>query len=246
MASASLGVYRTFHLRQSVSRSSSHGRRHISVKCLPPSPRLTGFSVRRRSASLALLFLHCRSASLDRNLFLFFSPIHWAERLRGLLILHTDSAPSPRKKLDPLEAYVPAVLLTEAQFKDLEKSLDVEQPNYGISRALLRSGPAASLRVNIRAVAQYADEDGKGKIAFDAVDRCLRALEDLDSLMLHASRNDPTVTVQSMKSKINVALESLDSLLQTVPSPVLDKGKAVADAYTEDLDPESKNLKAIL
>ncbi|KAH0464192.1 hypothetical protein IEQ34_006978 [Dendrobium chrysotoxum] len=162
-----------------------------------------------------------------------------------------------RKKLEPLEAYVPAVLLTEEQFKDLEDSLDVEQPKYDISRSLLRSGPAASLRVNIRAVAQYADDDGKGKAASDAVDRCLRALEDLDSLLLHALRNDPTATIKSMKIKINVALESLDSLLQTVPASVLDKGKAIADSYrvpylpteekkSEELDPELKKLEAIL
>ncbi|KAJ6994581.1 hypothetical protein NC653_017402 [Populus alba x Populus x berolinensis] len=56
-----------------------------------------------------------------------------------------------RKKLDPLEAYVPAVILTELQIKDLEKILDVDQPQFGNYRSLLRSGPAASLRVNIRA-----------------------------------------------------------------------------------------------
>ncbi|XP_008797406.1 uncharacterized protein LOC103712609 isoform X2 [Phoenix dactylifera] len=116
-----------------------------------------------------------------------------------------------RKKLDPLETYVPAVLLTQAQFKDLEESLDVEKPEYGISRSLLRSGPAASLRVNIRAVAQYATDDGKGKAASDAVDQCLRALEDLDSLLLHASRNDPTASIESMKRKIDIALGALDS-----------------------------------
>ena len=68
---------------------------------------------------------------------------------------------------------MPAVLLTQAQFKDLgnvlfleskaeninakfdeisETSLAVEKPEYDIGRSLLRSGPAGSLRVNIRAV----------------------------------------------------------------------------------------------
>lgn len=162
-----------------------------------------------------------------------------------------------RKRLDPLEAYVPSVLLTQAQFKDLEKYLDIEKPQYDISRSLLRSGPAASLRVNIRAVAQYATDDGKGKDASDAVDQCLRALEDLDSLLLRASRNDPAASVESMKGKINIAVVALDSLLKTVPSAVLDKGKAIADAYLfpskqidesrpEDLDPGMKQLEAIL
>eukprot|EP00262_Sarcandra_glabra_P000976 TRINITY_DN10992_c0_g1_i1.p1 TRINITY_DN10992_c0_g1~~TRINITY_DN10992_c0_g1_i1.p1 ORF type:complete len:245 (-),score=18.49 TRINITY_DN10992_c0_g1_i1:146-880(-) len=163
-----------------------------------------------------------------------------------------------RKKLDPLESYVPAVLLTQLQFQDLEKTLEIDQPTYANCRSLLRSGPAASLRINIRAVAQYASDDGKGKTAFDAVDQCLRALEDLDSLLLNASRNDRTASVESMKAKIVVALDALDSLLQTVPSPVLDKGKAIADAYKElsdpvpeegrleNLDPDMKQLESLL
>ncbi|RWW08458.1 hypothetical protein GW17_00028102 [Ensete ventricosum] len=150
-------------------------------------------------------------------------------------------------------------------------------------RFLLRSGPAGSLRVNIRAVAQYAAEDGNGKAASDAVEQCLRlpsrwlflslilfnfrGLEDLDSLLVQAIRNNPTASVESMKSKLDIVLGALDSLkkrlisscslLQTVPSKVLDKGKAIADAYRipsyqndegppEDLDPEVKNLEALL
>lgn len=162
-----------------------------------------------------------------------------------------------RKKLEPLETYVPAVLLTQDQFRDLEKSLEFEKPRYDESRSLLRSGPASSLRINIRAVAQYASSNGQGKAASDAVDECLRALEDLDSLLLHASRNDPSASVDAMRSKIIVALGALDNLLQTVPSAVLDKGKAIADAYrtpaddyeersAAELDPRLKQLEDIL
>uniref|UniRef100_A0A2P2KAT7 DUF7880 domain-containing protein n=1 Tax=Rhizophora mucronata TaxID=61149 RepID=A0A2P2KAT7_RHIMU len=135
-----------------------------------------------------------------------------------------------RKKLDPLEAYVPAVILTQLQIKDL-----------------------ASLRVNIRAVAQYASDAGNGNTAFSNVDQCLRALEELDSLLLHASRNDPEASIKTMKEKIGVALNALDSLLKTIPSDVLDKGKAVADAYrtpTEEepeiADPKLRQLESIL
>ncbi|CAN6296317.1 unnamed protein product [Urochloa humidicola] len=162
-----------------------------------------------------------------------------------------------RKKLEPLETYVPAVLLTIDQFVDLEKSLEFEKPRYDETRSLLRSGPASSLRINIRAVAQYASSNGQGKAASDAVDECLRALEDLDSLLLHASRNDPSASVETMRSKITVALGALDNLLQTVPSAVLDKGKAIADAYrtpaddyveenAAELDPKLKQLQDIL
>ncbi|XP_061374945.1 uncharacterized protein LOC133317134 [Gastrolobium bilobum] len=158
-----------------------------------------------------------------------------------------------RKKLDPLEAYVPAVILTEFQIKDLEKTLEGDEPQFSFCRSLLRSGPAASLRVNIRAVAQYASDSGNGKTAFNNVDDCLRSLEELDSLLLHASRKDPEASVKSMKAKISSALNALDSLLQTVPSDVLRKGKVIADSYrdpedveTESLDPELQQLESIL
>ncbi|CAN6307819.1 unnamed protein product [Urochloa humidicola] len=167
------------------------------------------------------------------------------------------ASPLDKKKLEPLETYVPAVLLTIDQFVDLEKSLEFEKPRYDETRSLLRSGPASSLRINIRAVAQYASSNGQGKAASDAVDECLRALEDLDSLLLHASRNDPSASVETMRSKITVALGALDNLLQTVPSAVLDKGKAIADAYRTpaddyveenagELDPKLKQLQDIL
>ncbi|XP_004501433.1 uncharacterized protein [Cicer arietinum] len=158
-----------------------------------------------------------------------------------------------RKKLDPLEAYVPAVILTQFQIKDLEKTLEGNEPQFALCRSFLRSGPAASLRINIRAVAQYASDSGNGKTAFNSVDECLRSLEELDSLLLRASRNDPEASVKSMKAKVKSALIALDSLLQTVPSDVLSKGKVVADSYldreeveTESSDPDLKQLESIL
>ncbi|XP_027355894.1 uncharacterized protein LOC113865497 isoform X2 [Abrus precatorius] len=173
-----------------------------------------------------------------------------------LLIPNRDAAHASildKKKLDPLEAYVPAVILTQFQIKDLEKTLEADEPQFALCRSLLRSGPAASLRINIRAVAQYASDSGYGKTAFNNVDECLRSLEELDSLLLNASRNDPEASVKSMKTKINSALNALDSLLQTVPSDVLSKGKAIADSYREpehvetgSLDPELKQLESIL
>ncbi|KAM0968058.1 hypothetical protein ACFX13_016788 [Malus domestica] len=158
-----------------------------------------------------------------------------------------------RKKLDPLEAYVSPVILTQLQIKDLEKSLEGDQPQFATCRSLLRSGPAASLRINIRAVAQYASDDGNGKAASSDVDQCLRALEELDSLLLHATRNE-RAPVSSMKAQINTALNALDSLLKTVPSEVLDKGKVAADSYRNSLenadldisDPDLKQLESIL
>ncbi|CAN1337848.1 hypothetical protein LINPERPRIM_LOCUS37786 [Linum perenne] len=145
-----------------------------------------------------------------------------------------------RKKLDPLEVYVPAVILTEMQIKDLGKTLDVDEPQFGSYRSILRSGPAGSLRVNIRAVAQYASDAGKGEAAFNDVAQCLTALEELDNLLLQASRNNPGATIKSMKAKIVNATNALDSLLNTVPPDVLDRGKTIADAYNAPEDEEKE------
>ncbi|KAL9678348.1 hypothetical protein QQ045_016192 [Rhodiola kirilowii] len=211
-----------------------------TVRCssVPPSPPNSAqrWKESRRSVVASLLALNCFAVDQYANAGSIFDKY------------------MKRKKLDPLEVYVPAVILTELQIKDLEKTLDDGQVAFDACRSLLRSGPAASLRVNIRAVAQYASDSGNGKAASEDVDNCLRALEDLDNLFLRASRKDPGASMQSMKAKIGLAVVALDSLLKTVPTDVFDKGKAIADAYRtsdenteiETSDKELKQLESIL
>ncbi|XP_018724081.2 uncharacterized protein LOC104432322 [Eucalyptus grandis] len=237
------------------------------VSAAPPPPR----SLRRRAAALAAAEAAPGPARKEPSRSPLSSPTppEWRESRRSLsfslLLAHLVAAPDhaiagsfmdkyvKKKRLDPLEAYVPAVILSQLQIKDLEKTLDDEKPEFAACRSVLRSGPAASLRVNIRAVAQYASDGGNGKAASGDVDQCLRALEDLDSLLLRASRKEPDASVKAMKAKIGIAVDALDSLLQTVPQDVLDKGKAAADAYRiprdmepEIVDPEIKQLESIL
>ncbi|XP_076898298.1 uncharacterized protein LOC143551839 [Bidens hawaiensis] len=213
---------------------------------LTPARKLTAVTVRcsvfsdeqrqsRRLVSISLVLFHCLS-------------------------IPKDAVASPfdkyvkRKRLEPLESYVPSIILTELQIKELGKTLETDRPEFAACRSLLRAGPAASLRMNIRAVAQYANEVGNDQKASNDVDQCLRALEELDSLLLHASRNEPGASVKSMKSNIGIAVNALNSLLQTVPTDVLEKGKAIADAYNtpeedyppENLDPNLKQLESIL
>eukprot|EP00256_Glycine_max_P069517 XP_025984112.1 uncharacterized protein LOC102666081 [Glycine max] len=193
------------------------------------------------------------------------SPPTWREGLRtvslSLVISHLLLIPNP------LQVMLPKQILSISMLR--EKTLEGEEPQFTLCRSPSRSGPAASLRVNIRAgegdedgktkpqtsliVVQYAFDSGNGKTAFNDVDECLRSLEELDSLLLHASRNDPEASVKSMKTKINSALGALDSLLQTVPSDVLSKGEVIADSYREpedeetgSLDPDLKQLESIL
>ncbi|KAJ7297753.1 hypothetical protein O6H91_Y038500 [Diphasiastrum complanatum] len=137
-----------------------------------------------------------------------------------------------RRKLYPLETYILPILLCRLQFKEVEGKLLAETPLYADARSLLRSGPLGSLRTDIRAVAEYASEAGNGKVASDAVEQCLRALEDLDSLMLRASRDDTSVTIDNMRTRLGMAITALNNLLGTVPAPILDKGEAMILEYT--------------
>ncbi|KAL8497042.1 hypothetical protein ACS0TY_020648 [Phlomoides rotata] len=191
----------------------------------------------RRLVSLSLVYLHLFSLSKDAMGATAFDKY------------------VKKKRLDPLEAYIPALLLTGLQIRELGQYLEADQPKYADCRNLLRSGPASSLRINIRAVAQYASDAGNGKTAFNEVDLCLRAIEELDSLLLRASRNESGTSIDSMKAKVVTALDALNGLLETVPAEALDKGKAMADAYImpgEDLapqnniDPQLKQLESIL
>ncbi|XP_039032657.1 uncharacterized protein LOC120167833 [Hibiscus syriacus] len=174
------------------------------------------------------------------------------------------SAPSPPKRRESRRPVSISLFLSHfllaPKYKHLtipETTLEVDdKPEYATCRSPLSSGPDASLRVNIRAVAQHASDAGNGENAFKDVDQCLRVLEELDSLLLHASRNKPDASVKAMKAKIGTALNALDSLLKTVPSHVLNQAEEIDDAHgapdednsqlPRELDPEMKQLESIL
>ncbi|MED6206878.1 hypothetical protein PIB30_030760 [Stylosanthes scabra] len=185
-------------------RSASYNKQRGVCMTLQPPPAHRWHNHKgRRSLSISIA-LSSFLLTLPNRMFPLFS---------SHLISYAAALSFPRccrKKLDPLEAYVPAIILAQFQIKDLEKTIEDDEPQFGLCRSLLRSGPAASLRVNIRAVAQYASDSGNGKTAFNNVDECLRSLEELDSLFLHASRKDPEASVKSMKAKISTALTALD------------------------------------
>ncbi|KAK1279993.1 hypothetical protein QJS04_geneDACA004924 [Acorus gramineus] len=201
------------HFNANIARGATHLRRlsrrrnydvltrtRYSVSASLPLERTA--NQRRRSVSAAILLLHCFSYP---NYAVAGSPFDKYVK---------------RKKLEPLEAYVPAVLLSQLQFQDLENSLEVEAPQYDVCRSLLRSGPAASLRLNIRAVAQYASDDGKGKVASDAVGQCLSLLQTVPPTVLEKGR-------------------VIADIYRTPTTPEV-------ESRPEELDPDLKQLEAIL
>eukprot|EP00882_Tetradesmus_deserticola_P001731 GHRQ01001860.1.p1 GENE.GHRQ01001860.1~~GHRQ01001860.1.p1 ORF type:complete len:265 (+),score=80.30 GHRQ01001860.1:175-969(+) len=97
-----------------------------------------------------------------------------------------------RKKLDPLETYVPLVLEARERLATLD-TVFVTAPT--VARQLMRSGPFSGLRDNIRALGQYAStpvaDGGSGlpeKEAQQLVSGFFRALEDFDLVLYNAVR----------------------------------------------------------
>ncbi|KAJ4980535.1 hypothetical protein NE237_031372 [Protea cynaroides] len=76
--------------------------------------------------------------------------------------------------------------------REIEKTWESERPPYATCRAFWHSGPAVYPRVT---ATQYASEVDNGKVGFSFgdVDHYFRVLEELDPILLRASRNDPKV-----------------------------------------------------
>ncbi|KAL5189902.1 hypothetical protein HKD37_04G009493 [Glycine soja] len=170
-----------------------------------------------------------------------------AASLRSLLESLYVILQVPRLRDTPSWAFLPYLTSLSSKFQKTPKQ---HRTTNCFSDCCSKLTP---LMISMSKVVQYAFDSGNGKTAFNDVDECLRSLEELDSLLLHASRNDPEASVKSMKTKINSALGALDSLLQTVPSDVLSKGEVIADSYREpedeetgSLDPDLKQLESIL
>eukprot|EP00897_Mesotaenium_endlicherianum_P006453 jgi/Mesen1/5836/ME000297S05020 len=143
-----------------------------------------------------------------------------------------------KKKLDPLETYVPTMILAQDQLVRAGRKLAAPQPDYMAVRSMLRSGATSSLRGDIRAVATYAAEAGQGQTATAAVDQCLSSIEELDAMLLNA-RVEKNLSLQPLQDKLSAAIGALDRLLATVPSAAFDKGNRIAAAYRNDSTPSS-------
>ncbi|KAI4976889.1 hypothetical protein ZWY2020_050496 [Hordeum vulgare] len=76
---------------------------------------------------------------------------------------------------------------------------------------------------------KYASNNGQHEAASKAVDFCLRALEDFD-LALHGSPSEPSVSVEVMRSKISDVIQTLDNIMQLVPSTLIRKERMLGDA----------------
>eukprot|EP00879_Flechtneria_rotunda_P023657 GHRR01025032.1.p1 GENE.GHRR01025032.1~~GHRR01025032.1.p1 ORF type:complete len:219 (+),score=98.76 GHRR01025032.1:374-1030(+) len=156
-----------------------------------------------------------------------------------------------KKKLDPLDTYVPLVLEAKDRLAELQ-SVMAESPTT--ARQMLRSGPFSGLRDNIRALGQYAADPaangGSGipeKDATQLVSNFFRALENYDLTLYNVVRTakqqkkkgddeakadlDAAAALdqQAAAQQLQAAVQQLDKLIATVPRDVLDKSRQVLE-----------------
>jgi hypothetical protein len=85
------------------------------------------------------------------------------------------------RRLDPLESYVPSILLAQSQLRDIPDA--VREAGVDVARVILRSGSFDGLRDNIRAVGEYASVRIGKSTAQTRVKAVFAAIEAIDSLL---------------------------------------------------------------
>eukprot|EP01024_Parvocaulis_polyphysoides_P030662 TRINITY_DN27939_c2_g1_i2.p2 TRINITY_DN27939_c2_g1~~TRINITY_DN27939_c2_g1_i2.p2 ORF type:complete len:239 (-),score=28.18 TRINITY_DN27939_c2_g1_i2:187-903(-) len=155
------------------------------------------------------------------------------------------------KPLDPLSTYVPPVLVAQEQLQGLR--LELSDPDLTVDpksvRSMLRSGSFSGLRTDIRAIIQYAQEDGRiGDNGTELAKKFLGPLERMDTKLLAYARSGENVG-KDIEDDLKMATEGLNGILATLPRSVLEKASEVVDqrkpvpVTTEERD---KFLESIL
>lgn len=129
-----------------------------------------------------------------------------------------------KKRLDPLETYVPVVLSARSQ---LVSAGEVMATDVAAARALLRQGAFAGVRDNIRALGEYAVQAGQTAAAAQLVPGFFTALNEYDQVLLAATKADAKLDMDSAVTKYAAAVKALDDLLATVPTDILNKSQAI-------------------
>eukprot|EP00898_Chlorokybus_atmophyticus_P004420 jgi/Chlat1/497/Chrsp103S01096 len=135
-----------------------------------------------------------------------------------------------KRQKDPIETYVPTVLLARGQLLAVEEALQLETPAYTAARSLLKEGSAATLRTDLRALAEYAAEADISSSAPKTAESCLSSLERLDIQLLTAARSIAPA-LDDMKANLMDAVAKLDIILATVPTNVLSDAKAAVAQF---------------
>eukprot|EP01026_Neomeris_dumetosa_P060005 TRINITY_DN562_c2_g1_i2.p2 TRINITY_DN562_c2_g1~~TRINITY_DN562_c2_g1_i2.p2 ORF type:complete len:234 (-),score=22.81 TRINITY_DN562_c2_g1_i2:95-796(-) len=154
------------------------------------------------------------------------------------------------KSLDPLSTYVPPVLVVQEQLQGLK--MELNDPGLTVDpkdvRDMLRSGSFSGLRSDIRAILQYAYEDGRIEDESVLLNQFLRPFEKMDTKLLQYVRNGQDVD-KDIEDELNRVSTGLEEILATLPTNILEKAQLVVDQRKEvviSLDSQDEFLQKII
>jgi len=122
-----------------------------------------------------------------------------------------------KRALEPLQNYVLPLLAAKSELK---RAGIVADKDLDAARSLLREGSLSSLRINARAVGEYAERLETSSDPLRLINNINRSVEKFDSYLLQASREQ--VEKQDTTEFVADSLTAIDNLLGTVPQDVMD------------------------
>ncbi|CAG9467491.1 unnamed protein product [Pedinophyceae sp. YPF-701] len=125
-----------------------------------------------------------------------------------------------KRKLDPLETYLPPMIQGREQVLLVAEVLDDPKS----ARSLLREGAMKGFRENARAVGQYSKENG-GPEKAEAI---FKQLEALDLTLASALRDEKSVLdEQAARRQLDAAITAVDALLAAAPPDAVAQARRV-------------------
>ncbi|KAK9839201.1 hypothetical protein WJX81_001001 [Elliptochloris bilobata] len=141
-----------------------------------------------------------------------------------------------KRRLEPLENYVPAVVAAREQLVACGSQLDSKPAEL---RKQLRNGAFLGVRENIRAVGEWAAAGRPGddqRQASQLVAAVFSTLQGFDQELDQAAREGRAVALAAGE-RLAEATAALDALLATVPEPLLERAQHVAAAVAAPAAP---------
>jgi len=121
-----------------------------------------------------------------------------------------------KRALEPLQNYVLPLLAAKSELK---RAGIVAGKDLDAARSLLREGSLSSLRINARAIGEYAERLETSSDAPALINNINRSVEKFDSYLLRASRDEEEK--RDTTEFISASLSAIDELLGTVPQDVM-------------------------
>lgn len=131
-----------------------------------------------------------------------------------------------KKKLDPIDTYIPTVLQAR---KQLVKAGTVMKQDAQGARTLLRKGSFSGLRDTVKALGEFATDAGMPQDkASQLVSSFLSSLQTLDNTLISSLRSKTPVP-DSADKQLDQTVQDLDRLLATVPSKDVEQAQKLLD-----------------